>query len=67
MFGNLFEDIATDSTLTLVLALVYLFGAFFVAEGLRIVKRRYWENMNARQSATKNREKIPKASAETRS
>ncbi|MEX2728394.1 MAG: PHP domain-containing protein, partial [Candidatus Sigynarchaeum springense] len=50
MFGNLFEDIATDSTLTLVLGLSYLFGAFFVAEALRIVKRRYWEVVNAKKA-----------------
>ncbi len=56
MFGNLFEDIATDSTLTLVLGLSYLFGAFFVSEVLRVVKRRYWEVENARRSA-KSREK----------
>jgi hypothetical protein len=60
MFGNLFEDIATDSTLTLVLGLSYLFGAFFVAEALRVVKRRYWEVANARQ-AEKNRTKAEKA------
>jgi hypothetical protein len=60
MFGNLFEDIATDSTLTLVLALSYLFGAFFVAEILRVVKRIYWESINARE-AEKSRIKKEKS------
>nr|MDO8084569.1 PHP domain-containing protein [Candidatus Sigynarchaeum springense] len=60
MFGNLFEDIATDSTLTLVLGLSYLFGAFFVAEALRIVKRRYWAVVNAKE-AEKRRKKAEKA------
>ncbi|MBN2150108.1 MAG: PHP domain-containing protein [Candidatus Lokiarchaeota archaeon] len=60
MFGELFEDIATDSTLTLVLGLLYLYGAFFVAEALRIVKRRYWEAINARP-AEKSRKNAKKA------
>jgi hypothetical protein len=59
MFGNLFESIYNDGTTTLVLALVYLIGAFLVAEALRVVKQRYWIWVNkGKQSMKAPKEKV---------
>jgi hypothetical protein len=47
--SDLAEDIYNGGELTIVIALLYLFGVFFTAEGLRIVKRKYWALINSKK------------------
>jgi len=55
-FGNAFENIYEGGTVTLIMGLVYLFAGFAVAEVLRVVKRQYWQYVNARQDPSKKKE-----------
>ncbi|MFX0100421.1 MAG: PHP domain-containing protein [Candidatus Hodarchaeota archaeon] len=50
-FGDVFEDIYYGGIETIVIALLYLFGVFFTAEALRILKRKYWAFINARKAS----------------
>ena len=49
IIGNTFEQIYNGGTMTIVLAVLYLMGAFFAAELLRVAKRRYWHHINNRK------------------
>nr|MDO8112228.1 hypothetical protein [Candidatus Sigynarchaeota archaeon] len=53
-FGQAFEDIYQGGTLTLIMGLSYLFSGFFIAEVLRVVKRRYWEFINTKKGTVKD-------------
>jgi hypothetical protein len=51
LFGQMIEALTDDGedAVAIVLGLSWLFGAFFVAEGLRIVKRKYWLAVNSKK------------------
>ena len=45
--GNIIEDVYYGGEIAIIIALAYLFGVFFTAELLRVVKRKYWAAINA--------------------
>jgi len=52
LFGQMIEELTDEGedAVAIVLGLAWLFGAFFIAEVLRIVKHRYWLLVNKRKA-----------------
>ena len=51
LIGDAIEDIYNGGAISIIIALSYLFGVFFIAELLRVVKRKYWAQINAKKAS----------------
>jgi hypothetical protein len=54
LFGQMIEVLADEGNdaVAITIGMSWLFGAFFTAEGLRIVKRKYWIAVNSKKKGT---------------